>query len=995
MTLLRDFSPDPVPPTAPVPSPARRRGLRATALVAASVLAAGLLGAVVGGGGTATAGAVGAGSYTETLPPGALLPKGCGAISTNPRIFTTADAPAGAIPTNDWWSSLIWKRNNCAGSENLHAHPLAFKAENNGLGLSYTTTPAISGTATGVGEFHYPYTEDVRVGMPGLAAPVVKAAGWSDWTVTADWSDGSRTMRATIGHGLPFSYYTVSGGTAQLTAAATPTVWRNSGATIGFTVRGHDYVAYAPTGATWTVNGTGISSTLAGKGYFSVAVLPGGGDRAALADTYGRYAHAHVTGTRMSYTYDPSAGTVRTTYAFTTTPREGSETKTVVALYPHQWRSLTGATPITPTYVSARGAMRVLTGVPSFTTTMRFTGVLPEVPAVGDSSGADLATVTGYLNTEQGNPEGVSGPDTYWAGKGLGRAARIAEIADQLGQTPVRDAAVTAMRNRLTNWLTAGSGETGQLFYYDRNWGTLIGYPASYGSDEDLNDHHFHYGYFIAAAATVAKFDPGWADDSRYGGMIDLLIRDANNYDRADSRFPYLRDFDIYAGHDWASGLAPFFAGNNQESSSEGMNFANALIQWGQATGDTAVRDAGVYLWTTQSAAISEYWFDVYDQNFPAAFGHKTVGMVWGDGGSYSTWFSSAPEMIQGINMLPITGGHLYLGDHPEYVKANYAELVTNKGGPPTVWQDIIWEFLALGDGEQALRNFRANSGFTSEEGESKAHTFHWIRNLAALGTVDTAVTANHPLAKVFVKNGARTYVASNITARPLTVTFSNGTTLAVPAGKTATSGAYVWSGGNATGGVTVPTGPPPTSTPTPTPTTASPTPTPTTASPTPSTGTPLAPTRYLRSGGGLDGTAGTAGTVNVAAANGNSDGTPANPQVFTATGLTGTYTGGATAFDLAVDAGTAVGNGVQIRVSYDLTGNGSVERVETYRYFATDPIPGAEHYRQTQGLLSSTGTLGNLSGGTVRVEVWNAIGGAPTILGVGNASTVTLPYGS
>ena len=38
--------------------------------------------------------------------------------------------------------------------------------------------------------------------------------------------------------------------------------------------------------------------------------------------------------------------------------------------------------------------------------------------------------------------------------------------------------------------------------------------------------------------------------------MVDLLIRDANNYDRTDTRFPYLRDFDIYAGHDWASGHA-------------------------------------------------------------------------------------------------------------------------------------------------------------------------------------------------------------------------------------------------------------------------------------------------------------------------------------------------------------------------------------------------------------------------------------------------------
>ncbi|MEK8105205.1 glycosyl hydrolase [Micromonospora sp. M12] len=51
--------------------------------------------------------------------------------------------------------------------------------------------------------------------------------------------------------------------------------------------------------------------------------------------------------------------------------------------------------------------------------------------------------------------------------------------------------------------------------------------------------------------------------------MVDLLIRDANNYRRGDTQFPYLRDFDIYAGHDWASGHGSFGSGNNQESSSE------------------------------------------------------------------------------------------------------------------------------------------------------------------------------------------------------------------------------------------------------------------------------------------------------------------------------------------------------------------------------------------------------------------------------------------
>ncbi|WP_033339979.1 glycosyl hydrolase [Catenuloplanes japonicus] len=958
-----------------MPSRSRWRSIAAGAVLA---LVSGLLTVAITR--SADAATVGAGSYTETPPAGAALPNGCGALTTNPRQYVTANAPAGAVPTNDWWSSLLFKRTDCSYSEPLHAHPLAFDPSAGGLGLSYTTTPTISGTATGVGEYHYPYQQDLLVGVAGLNSPDVKVDGWSDWTVTPYWSDGARTLKATIGHGLPFSYYQVTGGNAQLTTAGTPTVWSNSGSVIGFTAGGSDYVAYAPSGATWAVSGTSITSALAGRGYFSVAVLPTTSStstaaKQALASSYGTYAHAHVTGTRIAYTYSPNSNNaLSTTYSFTTVAREGSATGTVVSLYPHQWKYLSGSTPISDSYISARGVMKVLTGVSSFRTAMTFHGALPEIPGVGNS-GADLTTLTGYLSSAQANPEDNRGPDTYWTGKGLGRAARIAEIADQVGNTAVRNSALAAIKSRLTNWLTASSGESQSLFYYNANWGTLIGYPASYGSDQELNDHHFHYGYYIAAAATLARFEPAWASSGQYGGMIDLLIRDANNYDRNDTRFPYLRDFDIYAGHDWASGHGSFGSGNNQESSSEGMNFANALIQWGQVTGNTAVRDAGVFIYTTQAAAIQEYWFDSSDTNFPSSFGHSTVGMVWGSGGAYATWFTAEPEMIQGINMLPVTGGHLYMGYNPAYVTTNYNELVRNNGGAPTVWQDILWEFLALGNGDQALANFRANSGFTSEEGESKAHTFHWIRNLSALGTVDTTVTANHPLAATFVKNGARTYVASNVSSSPITVTFSNGTTLTVAAGKTATTGAWTWSGGSGGGGTPQPT---PTATPTPTPT---------------STGSPGAANRYLISGGGLNGTAAGAGSVSISSAGGaNYDGTPHNPTTFTATGVTNTYNGGSTAFDLYVDAGTGVGLGTQVRVSYDLTGDGTFDRVETYRYFATDPVGGYEHYTQAAGLASSSGALGNLRNGTIKVEVWNAIGNGASTLGVGNQSIVRLP---
>ena len=123
-----------------------------------------------------------------------------------------------------------------------------------------------------------------------------------------------------------------------------------------------------------------------------------------------------------------------------------------------------------------------------------------------------------------------------------------------------------------------------------------------------------------------------------------------------------------------------------------------------------------------------------------------------------------------------------------------------------------------------------------------------------------------------------------------------------------------------------------------------------------------------------------------------NHDGTPTNALTFTAKRVNLAHNGAGTAFDLFLDAGSAVGNGVQVRVSYDLTGNGSFDRVETYRYFATDPVPGYEHATQAVGLLSAGGTLGYLRNGTVKVEVWSAIGTAATSLGLGNQSVITLP---
>jgi DNA-directed RNA polymerase specialized sigma24 family protein len=151
----------------------------------------------------------------------------------------------------------------------------------------------------------------------------------------------------------------------------------------------------------------------------------------------------------------------------------------------------------------------------------------------------------------------------------------------------------------------------------------------------------------------------------------------------------------------------------------------------------------------------------------------------------------------------------------------------------------------------------------------------------------------------------------------------------------------------------------------------------------------------HLRSDRTLGGPEPQSGAVTLARTSGNHDGTPHEPATFVISGVTGEYRGGATRFDLFVDAGTAIGNGQQVRVSYDLTGNGSWDRVETYRYYESDDVPGFEHYTETRGLKpGTTGSFKDLADGGIKVEVWDAIGAGSSNVGTGDTSLVRIPFG-
>ncbi|MDP1994079.1 MAG: PKD domain-containing protein, partial [Ignavibacteria bacterium] len=205
---------------------------------------------------------------------------------------------------------------------------------------------------------------------------------------------------------------------------------------------------------------------------------------------------------------------------------------------------------------------------------------------------------------------------------------------------------------------------------------------------------------------------------------------------------------------------------------------------WGAITHKKDIRDLGIYLYTTERTAIEQYWFDIDNAVFPADYPYKALGMVWGGKGVHSTWFGANPEFIHGINMLPITAGSFYLGRHPEYVQANYDEIVKELNGPPTIWQDIIWQYLSFSDPSLALSLYYANPSYTPFDGETRAHTHHWLHNLKKMGLPDISVTADIPTYAVF-KNSKeeKTYIAYNPASQPVSVHFTDGYTMDVPAG--------------------------------------------------------------------------------------------------------------------------------------------------------------------------------------------------------------------
>jgi endo-1,3(4)-beta-glucanase len=316
----------------------------------------------------------------------------------------------------------------------------------------------------------------------------------------------------------------------------------------------------------------------------------------------------------------------------------------------------------------------------------------------------------------------------YGSGKQLGKLARLAIIADEVGDTANRNTLLGRLKSKVGAWLDATN--SGDKLNYDKTWGGVVSqcitagnFDCDYGQG-NYNDHHFHYGYHVYAAAVAAKLDPAWA--AQYKEKGTWLVRDYANPYRNDPCFTRLRQFDAHAGHSWAMGLWSswnYGEGRNQESSSESINGYYGMQLWGEATGNTDIAKVGKILRIAESVGAMTYYQVRNPSKMygPPVTDGPCVGYLWGSLGCHGVFFQAGPETICGIQMIPVTpASEDFLGK--DWVAENWdsrlAPIATSS------WRSLFMAALSNWDKAKGCAGIDQLTSY--ESGNSKTNMQHY-----------------------------------------------------------------------------------------------------------------------------------------------------------------------------------------------------------------------------------------------------------------------------
>lgn len=588
-----------------------------------------------------------------------------------------------AVPTNRWFSGLVFG----AKPQPVFPMPLSYTASAHGFAIGLPQPVGTADTIFG--------SAVAGLGLR-FSGAALKVTDYDALTVT------SRFGAADVLTAEGWPYVAVTARRA-LSATFTTALQPASDGTLQAVIAGTTYAVKAPDGS---VSGTRLQ--LAAGQRAVLWAIP----KDVSATTLATGADGVVTGSAVSHSTAGKRVATKLTYRTT-----GSRPTVLAATAVQQ---AGGAGCSAGTVLSSLGTLSLCTGR---TIGYRVAAVrASDSLDLGDASAARLTAIRAQLRRDlRATP--AEPADTYGGGKWLYRLANLLTVAKAVHDPASAATARKKLQQALIEWTEVDGCRTRatHCFVRDNRIGGVVGLEASYGS-EQFNDHDFHYGYFLYAAAVAVRDRPSLA--TKIGPVIDLLAADIAS-PTAQRGLPALRMYDPWAGHSWASGYSPFADGNNQESTSEAVNAWNGLALWAQVRRDAGLRSTAQWLLANEAAATKAFWLDPDLTAFPA-FQHSFVSLLWGGKRDSATWFSADPAAKLGIQLIPMSPAAGYLRTSKAAMRADLTEARTAKTG---LFADylLMYDVLAGGSKPAALRQLAALPAKQIDGANSKSYAAAWI----------------------------------------------------------------------------------------------------------------------------------------------------------------------------------------------------------------------------------------------------------------------------
>ncbi|PON93530.1 Endo-1,3(4)-beta-glucanase [Trema orientale] len=654
-----------------------------------------------------------------------LFPRAQSTVLPDPAAFFSPNLLSTPLPTNSFFQNFVLKN----GDQPEYIHPYLIKSASSSLSLSYPSRFSNSAFLYQIFVADLTISATEKTNPDSQKSHVISS--FNDLSVTLDIP--SSNLRFFLVRGSPFLTCSVSGGTALSisTIHAILSFSSNSSRT-KYTVKlnnNQTWLIY--TSSPIDLTNTSLSLITSGgfSGILRIAILPDSDPE--YETVLDRFSSCYpVSGDaaftkpfHLEYKWEKKGWGDLLMLAHPLHLRLlSSDDRDVTVLEDFRYKSIDGE------LVGVVGDSWLLNPDPVSVTWHSIRGVKEE--------SYDEIVSALRKDVEALNPTAITTTSSYFYGKLIARAARLALIAEEVCFLEVIPVIKKFLKDTIEPWLDGTFNGNG--FQFDGKWGGIVTKQGAVDSGADFgfgiyNDHHYHLGYFLYGIAVLAKVDPAWG--RKYKPQAYSLMADFMNLGkRSSSIYPRLRCFDLYKLHSWAGGLTEFADGRNQESTSEAVNAYYSAALMGLAYGDTHLVATGSMLAALEIQAAQTWWQvreedKLYEEDFTRE--NRVVGVLWANKRDSGLWFAPAEwrECRLGIQVLPLLPITEVLFSDVGFAK----ELVTwtlpalQRDGVGEGWKGFVYALEGLYDKESALQKVRSLNGY--DDGNSLTNLLWWIHS--------------------------------------------------------------------------------------------------------------------------------------------------------------------------------------------------------------------------------------------------------------------------